>query len=317
MKIVIVGAGAVGGYYGARLSLAGHDVSFVVRTPSSAAALQAGISITSELGNIHLRDVRAFTNPLQAGLADLIIIAVKLWDTEAALRNIMPIVDPETSVISLQNGVEKDDVTAAIVGRCHLLGAVTYIVVNRDNDGVIVHSGTHKRIILGEFDGTESVRVQEIVNALLSGGIDAESSPDIRRSTWEKFIFLASISAVTAATRETIGVVRSRPADRMRLQEAMCEAAAVAQAEGVAISDTFVDERMRFVDTFPPDGRSSMANDLLRGSKLELEWLSGAVVRRARSFNIPTPVHAMLYAKLSPFVNGNPSHGDGPMKVPR
>ena len=299
-----MGAGAVGGYYGARLAMAGHDVSFLVRSAHSAATLRSGLRVTSELGDVRLSPVNVVTDPQQTGPVDLVIVAVKLWDTDAAARSTMPMIGAGTSVISLQNGVDKDEMIAGVLGREHLLGAVTYIVVNRDQGGTIVHSGSLQRIIVGELDTPQTARVQEIVTALTAGDIDATASPDIRRSTWEKFIFLASISAVTAVTRETIGTVRSHPATRALLKDAMLEAASLARTEGVSVPTNFVDESIRFVDTLPAVARSSMAQDLLRGSRLELEWLSGAVVRRGDRIGLSTPVHSTLYAALAPFAGG-------------
>ncbi len=307
MNIVVVGAGAVGCYYGVRLALAGHRVGFLVRSEASAATLRSGIRVNSDPGNMHLKDPIAFTDANQAAPVDLVLIAVKLWDTDSAVRNVLPVVSHQTSVISLQNGVDKDEMIAGVLGRDHLLGAVTYIVVDKAGDGMIVHSGTLQRIIIGELNGETTTRVREIVDALAAGGIDAQSSTDIRRSTWEKFIFLSSISAVTAVTRQQIGAARSHHATRTLLEDAMKEAAALARAEDVPIGSDFVADRMRFVDTLPAEGRSSMANDLLRGSRLELEWLSGAVVRRAARIGMPTPVHGALYAALVHAADGQPS----------
>ena len=306
VKIAMMGAGAVGGYYGARLAQAGHDVSFVARGAHAEAMLQRGLRVESELGDVDLHSAHVVTNASRIGPVDLVVVAVKLWDTESAARAILPWMGAGTVVVSLQNGVDKDDVIAGIVGREHVLGGVTYILVHRTEPGVIVHSGRLQRILVGELDGGRSARADGVVEAFAAGGADAAASHDIRRDTWEKFAFLAANSAVTAVTRETIGVLRAHPATRALLRDAMLEVAALARAEGIAIADDFVDGRMRFIDTLPPDGRASMAQDLLRGARLELDWLSGAVVRRAERAGIPAPVHAVLYAALAPFAAGAP-----------
>lgn len=306
MKILMMGAGAVGGYYGARLAQAGHDVRFVARGAHADAMLRSGLHVRSELGDVDLYPARVVTDVRQAGLVDLIVVAVKLWDTEVAARAILPMIGAATAVVSLQNGVDKDDTIAGVVGREHVLGGVTYILVHRSEPGVIVHSGKLHRILVGELDGGLSARVDEVVGAFAASGIDASASADIRRDTWEKFAFLATNSAVTAVTRETMGALRAHPATRALLRDAMHEVVALARAEGIAIADEFVDERMRFIDTLPSNGRASMAQDLLRGARLELEWLSGAVVRRAERAGIPAPVHRLLYAALVLHAEGTP-----------
>lgn len=306
MKIAIMGSGGVGGYYGARLASAGHEVHFIARGEHARAMREHGLRIESGAGDVSLPTVQVASDADGIGAADLVVIAVKLWDTESAARAVIPLVGEATTVVSLQNGVEKDDVIGAIVGRERLIGGVTWIVARILEPGVIAHTGTMHRVVLGELDGTHSERVDSVVAALSNAGVNAAASDDIRRDTWEKFAFLASGAAVTAATRLTMGAVRSHPETRALLREAIAEGAAVARAEGIAIAGSFVDEQMAFVDSLPASGRASMANDLLHGNRLELEWLSGAIVRRGAAAGIATPVHRILYAALAPFANGAP-----------
>ena len=304
MRIAVIGAGAVGSYYGARLARAGHDVHFVARDQQVDALRRSGLQLQSPLGDDHLIPVNATTDAARIGSADLILITVKLWATENAVRAVQPIVGASTVVVSLQNGVDKDDVIAGIVGREHVVGGVTYIFADRPEPGVVVHQGQMQRVVVGELSGGRSARVDRIVAALVGAGIDGLASPDIRRELWEKFVLLAANSSVTAVTRDTVGAVRTRPATRALYRDAMAEVVAVARAEGVPIADGFVDDRMRFLDAMPADGRASMAMDLLRGRPLELEWLSGALVRRAERVGVPTPIHRTLYAALVPFAQG-------------
>ncbi|MEO8504284.1 MAG: 2-dehydropantoate 2-reductase [Acidobacteriota bacterium] len=306
MKIVMMGSGGVGGYFGARMALAGHAVSFVARGAHGAAMRRDGLRIESPRGDAHLPTVHVLTEPLEAEVAELVVIAVKLWDTESAARAIQPLIGPSTAIVSLQNGVEKDEAIAEELGFKHVLGGVTYVLAKLAEPGLIVHSGTLQRVLVGELDGSPSARVDAVVAAFRDGGIDVEASPDIRRATWEKFIFLASNSAVTAVTRQTLGAVRTHPATRTLLRDAMREVTNLAQREGITIADDFVEERMRFIDTLPADGRASMANDLLQGHRLELEWLSGTVLRRAANWNLSTPVHRALYAALVLYAEGPP-----------
>ncbi|MCM2313597.1 MAG: 2-dehydropantoate 2-reductase [Thermoanaerobaculia bacterium] len=306
MRIAIMGSGGVGGYYGARLAKAGHDVHFVARGAHGVAMGKHGLLVRSDAGDVRLERVSVVEDPRQIGSADLVVIAVKLWDTDDAARAIVPLVGPDTTVISLQNGVEKDEVIAAIVGNQHLVGALTYIIARIVEPGVISQSGTLHRVVVGELAGGSSARANRIATAFAEAGTDASASSDIRREIWQKFAFLSASSAVTAVTRLPMGAVRTNPATRAMLREAIAEVVLVARAEGVAIGDDFVDAQLRFVDSLPPSGRASMANDLLRGGRLELEWLSGAVVRRGERAGVLTPIHRTLYAALAPYANGTP-----------
>ncbi len=312
----MMGAGGVGGYYGARLHQAGHEVTFIARGAHAAAMRTGGLKIQSELGNLHLSPVSVATDPREVGPVDLVVMAVKLWDTEAAAEAIQPMIGADTVVVSLQNGVDKDETLAAVVGREQVLGGVTYILANLSEPGVVVHSGRLQRVWIGELEGGGSDRVERVVAAFVAAGIEAEASADIRRATWEKFVFLAANSAVTAVTRKTVGAIRTHPATRALLADAMGEVVSLARGEGVAIEEDFVEERLRFVDTLPDGGRASMAQDLLRGGRMELDWLSGAVVRRAERLGLATPVHRALYAALVLDRDGTPAGGEAPARNP-
>ena len=304
MKIAILGAGGVGGYYGARLAAAGHDVWFLARGAHAETMRRSGLRVRSALGDLHLERVGVFGDPAEVGAVHVVVVAVKLGDTASILPGIPGLLGPESVVFSLQNGIEKDDALVEVAGRKRVLGAVTYILANRPDPGVIVHTGTIQRIVVGELDGGVTPRVQRLVDLLAASGIDAVAVPDIRRATWEKFVFLASVAGLTAVTRATVGEVRAHPATRALLRDAMLEIAALARAEGIALDEGFVEDRMRFVDALPADGRSSMAQDLLRGAPLELEWLSGAVVRRGEKAGVPTPVHRAIHAALALHAGG-------------
>jgi 2-dehydropantoate 2-reductase len=179
-----------------------------------------------------------------------------------------------------------------------VIGGVTVIGATIAEPGVIAHTGKVARVTLGELEGSRSARVDGLVAALKSAGVDAQASDDIRRVTWEKFVFLTALSGMTALTRKPVGPVREHPATRAMLLDALREAAAVARAEGIALPEGFADQQARMIDGFPPTFISSMAQDLLRSRALELEWLSGAVVRRGEARNVPTPAHRAIHAGL-------------------
>lgn len=296
MKIVMMGSGGVGGYYGARLAQAGHEVVFVARGAHAEAMRAKGLRVKSPLGDAHVRPVRVVAEPAQAGPAEVVVVAVKLWDSAAAARAVAPITSG--FAVSLQNGVDKDSVLGAVLGRERVVGGVTHIGTVIAEPGVIEHTGKMQRVTLGELGGGRSARVQALVDALKSGGVEAVQSDDILRVTWEKFIFLTALSGLTALTRKPIGAVREHAATRALLHEALRETSAVARAEGVAIDPAFADRQLQMIDGLAPTMLASMAHDLLRGRPLELEWLSGAVVSRGEKLGIPTPAHRAVYAAL-------------------
>jgi len=295
MKIVMMGSGGVGGYYGARLQQAGHEVAFVARGAHAEAMRKNGLRIRSELGDAQL-SVRVLEDPAQAGPADLAVIAVKLWDTEDAARAVARV--PRAAVVSLQNGVDKDEVLAGALGRDRVLGGVTHIAAVIAEPGVIAQTGKLQRVTLGELDGSRTPRLQATADAFRSAGVETVVSDDIRRVTWEKFVFLSALSGLTALTRKPIGEVRANPATRSLLLEALREAVAVARAEGAGLDDAFAQKQLETMDSLPAGMLSSMAQDLLRGRRLELSWLSGAVVRRAEKHGLRVPAHQAIQAAL-------------------
>jgi 2-dehydropantoate 2-reductase len=303
MKFVMMGSGGVGGYYGARLAQAGNEVVFVARGAHAKAMREKGLTIKSDVGNATLKPVTVVEDPKDAGTADLVVVAVKLWDSESAAGAIKPIVGPKTAAISLQNGVDKDDVLAAGIGREHVIGGVTHIGAVIEAPGVIAHTGKLQRVTIGELDHKRTARVLDIANALHKAGVESVVSDDIAKVTWEKFVFLTSLSGMTALTRKPVGPVREHPVTRKMLHDALAETAAVAKAEGIALDADLPDKQMKMIDALNPAMTSSMAQDLSRGKRLELEWLSGAVVRRAEKHGLQTPVHRAIHAALVLYAN--------------
>jgi len=241
---------------------------------------------------VHLPRVRVTDDPGSLrGPFDLVIFAVKLWDTEAAGRSILPLLGPDTGFLSLQNGVRKDDVLRPIVGAKALMGGVAYMGTAISRPGVIKHTGTMQRVVFGEYDGRRSKRAEALLEFLQKTGIDARLSDDIRRSIWEKFVFLVGMAAVTATIRLPLGPILAHPLTRQFYLDAMREAAAVGRAHGVRLPEDIADEPLAFSDTLPPTMTASLQLDLERGNPLEVEWLSGSVVELGAAVGVPTPIH--------------------------
>jgi 2-dehydropantoate 2-reductase len=307
LRIAVMGTGGVGGYFGARLALGGCDVTFIARGAQLAALRQRGLRVLSAGGDMHVEHVTATDDPRDVGPVDVVLFGVKLWDTEDAARLIVPMLGAETAVVSLQNGVLKDEVLCRLLGDKAVIGGVAYIAATIAEPGVIRHTGAMQRLVFGERDGVASARTAALLAACQRTGITAEISADIRRAIWEKFVFLVGMSGTTSAIRMPIGAIRAHPQTRALLRDAMREVIAVGCSEGVPLTKDFVDNRLAFCDTLPAEMTSSMHQDLERGNRLEVEWLSGDVVRRGAAAGVATPVNRVLHDVVVLHANGRPS----------
>jgi 2-dehydropantoate 2-reductase len=294
VKIAMMGSGGVGGYFGARLANGGADVTFVARGAHLAAMRERGLAIEGGGADLHLPRVNVVDDPAQIGVVDLVLFAVKLWDTEAAINQIRPIVGPNTAVVSFQNGVLKDDYMVRAFGAQRVMGGVCYVATSIARPGVIARTGPLERMVFGEFEGTSSLRARQFLDLCLRGGIKAELSANIRREIWEKFVFLVGLSGTTTTMRTTIGPIRANPQTRAFLLDVMREVVAVGRARGVDLPADYAEQRLSLADQVAYDMTSSMHHDLERGNRLEVNWLSGAVVALGRELGVPTPLNRAI-----------------------
>ena len=307
MKIAVLGSGAVGGYYGAKLARAGHDVTFIARGAHLQALRERGMEIRSPMvGDFTVR-AAAHHDTSQVGFVDLIIVAVKAYDNTTALPMIRPMLGPETAVLTLQNGVDSVGDVAAVAAEAQTLGGTTYIATALTAPGVIDQTGTHRRIVFGEVFGTlprVTDRVTAIQQAMVEADIQAEAVGDGRIPIWEKFIFLVALAGFTGATRLPIGPVWEDQFIREQFLNGCREVEAVARAEGVQVAADRIQQIQDYVGTIPGTMRSSLLIDLAQGKKIEVEALHGSVVRRAARLGVPVPIMSTLYAVLKPFAAG-------------
>jgi 2-dehydropantoate 2-reductase len=305
MRFCVVGAGAVGGYFGAKLARAGQEVTFIARGAHLAAMREHGLAVRSAaLGDFTVK-ARAEADPAAVGPVDVAIFAVKAYSNTEALPLLRAVVDaggPSAVALTLQNGVDSTDEVAAAIGRERVLGGTTYVATALVAPGVIEQIGTHRRVVFGEAAGgtRASDRVQAIGEALRGADIEAEAVADPHIPIWEKFCYLAPFAAFTSAARLSIGPLWSDPAVRDVMIEAYREMEAIARAEGVAVAPDITQRIIGYLDALPAATRSSMLNDLINGKPTELEALAGAAVRRARARGVPAPVMSALYAVLKP-----------------
>lgn len=303
MRIVVVGAGAVGGYFGARLAAAGSEVAFLARGAHLAAMRSGGLRLESPKGDVHLPKVTATDDPATIGPADIVFFAVKLYDAERAAALLPPLVGPNTVVIPFQNGVDAVDMVAASVGRPHTAGGVAYVAAVISEPGVIRHTAMD-RLIFGELDGSRSERLETLLASCRAAGFQATVSERIEADIWSKFVRLSVFSGMTAVTRCAIGALRDDPDLLAMMQAAILEGMSLAHAKGVTLPLSTFDEVMTMVTGLPPNAKSSMLEDLERGKPLELPWLSGAMVRIAGELGIETPIHRFIATVLKPHVAG-------------
>ena len=303
MRIAIVGSGGVGGYFGGRLAAAGADVTFLARGAHLEALRARGLRITSPKGDLHLPRVSAESDPAAVGPVDVAFFAVKLYDTGSALTMLPPLVGPHTIVVGFQNGVETVASLTRAVGAAHTAGGVSYVSAVIAEPGVIKHTAMD-HLIFGMPDGSRSLQLEALLEACRPAGFQSTLSPDITVEIWTKFVRLSVFSGMTAVTRGPIGAIVNDPELLEMLKAAVRETLAVAHAKGVAVASSIDEDVANAYKALPPQAKASMLEDLERGRRIELPWLSGAVARIGREVGVPTPIHTFINAVLKPHING-------------
>jgi len=304
MRVAAMAAGAVGGYFGARLAAAGHDVAFIERGAHRDAIRRDGLRIESALGDLHLKDINVTDDPSEVGPVDLVLFAVKLWDTEAAGEQTRPLVGAHTRVVTLQNGVDSVERLAPILGDAHTIGGATYVVTNIAKAGMIRHTGSIARVRCGRLDRRPDAILAGYVDQMKRANIDITLAEDMLLDLWKKFVLLSGTSSITASTRQPLGVIRDDDDMRAFLFKLMHETLAVGRATGIVFPPEFPAELESAVKGFSPAMKASMANDLEAGNRLELDWLAGKVVALGRKYAVATPAQEAVYAILKSYRMG-------------
>ena len=300
MRILVIGSGGVGGYFGGRLAGAGNDVTFVARGAHLEAMQRDGLTLDSTLGNLTLKPVRAVADPADMdGIPDIVIFATKLGDTESASRSLAPVVKGQTTIITFQNGVDGPRIIADALPGAHVVPGVARIASHISRPGVIEHRGPFARLEFGEADGRTSEKLEAFHAACKAAGIDAILSSDIQRNVWMKFALLAPFSGMTALTGSTAGPIRETPGTRALMEAAVKEVIAVGMAAGVPLKADDFTGAWKAVEGNPPGMTSSMAHDRRAGKPLEVNYLSGAVVRLGEKHGVPTPTHKFITQALA------------------
>jgi 2-dehydropantoate 2-reductase len=304
MRFAIVGSGAVGGYYGAKLARAGHDVTFIARGAHLAAIRERGLQVRSPMLGDFTVHAPAEEDSSKVAVVDIVVLAVKAYDNPQAIAAIPAMLGPHSSVLTLQNGVDSVSELAQAVGESDVIGGTTYVATALAEPGIIEQTGVHRRIVFGEVFGTlprMTERVRTLQQALAGADIQAEAVEDGRIPIWEKFIFLVSLAGFTGASRLPIGPIWADADCRARLLEGCREVERLARAEGVPVAQDTIERIATYVASIPGSMRSSLLIDLSQGKRIEVEALQGAVVRRAARAGLDVPIMSTLYAVLKPW----------------
>ncbi len=302
MRVAVIGAGGVGGYFGGKMAYAGNDVVFIARGEHLRALQQSGITIRSIAGDFTVNPVVATDSLVAVKDARLIILGVKAWQVKDIAAKIQPFISPDTMVLPLQNGVLASGELSAILGTRHVLSGLCRIFSKIESPGVISHMGIEPEIVFGEQNDEITPRVQEVCQMMTKSGITARIADNIQAELWKKFINICS-SALLAVARCTYGALRETPESRQLLLELFEEIYAVSVRAGIDIKHEFIDKTMAFVDTYPYDATSSLTRDIWQGRPSEIEYQNGTVVRLGEKYGVPTPINRFLYHCILPMEN--------------
>jgi len=300
MKIMVMGSGGMGAYYGGLLAQQGNDVTFIARGAHLEAIRADGLQVKSIHGDFTVSPAKATDSPAEVGPVDLILFCVKTYNTEEAAKAIQSAVGSQTAVLSLQNGVDAVERIGKVVGVEHVLGGATWISSAVEAPGVIKQVSQFRRIVLGELDGTRSLRIQSIYEVLQKTGATVEVSDAIFKILWTKFVFISSASSLGSLTRLPMGDYRSIPETRTMITALMGEVETLARAQGIMLDEDVVQKSLEFIDNAAPHIKASMQLDVEGGRRTELDSMVGVIGRKGRELGVPTPVADLIFASLLP-----------------
>ncbi|MGE5124475.1 MAG: 2-dehydropantoate 2-reductase [Acidobacteriaceae bacterium] len=300
MHILVFGAGGVGGYFGGRLAQAGERVTFVARGGHLQAILGNGLHVESIKGDFTIQPVNATDDPSQVDGVDAVLMCVKTWQVTKAGKAIIPLLNRDTFVVPLENGVEAPSQLAEILGREHVLGGLCRIASHIASPGHIQHTGIEPYVAFGELDKRLTTRAQDLKQAFEGAGVWVEIPPDINVAMWQKYLFISTVSSIGAVTRVPIGDFRSHPETRQMMERALQDCYSLALAHGVQLPPESVANTLAFIDSLPPETIASMHRDIIEGCPSELDSQVGAIVQMGQMYNVSTPVHTFIYHSLLP-----------------
>lgn len=307
MRIVVMGTGGTGGYFGGLLARAGEDVTFIARGTHLKALRTQGLTVKSRIAGDFTLAVNATDDPREIEEVDLILFCVKTYDTIAAAKQLRPIVRPETIVLPVQNGIDTAEQLKQSIEEHSIIGAVAYVTSQVESPGVIAQTAGAGTMLLGELAGGQSSRTQHLQGIFQRAGIATTLPDDIRIALWQKFLFICAFSGVTALTGLSVGQLFAYQETSDLLRGVMSEVEALARARGIALPANAAEESYTSLSKLEAWAKGSMAFDLLDHRRLEVEALNGTVVRLGHERMIPTPLNFAIYAALKPYSDGTPT----------
>jgi 2-dehydropantoate 2-reductase len=306
MRVAVMAAGALGAYFGGRLAEAGHEVHFIARGAHGEAIKKSGLKVESPVGDILIKPANVTDDPKKVGVVDIVLFAVKLWDTEKSGELCKPFMNKDTRLLSMLNGIDSVDRLTPILGGDVVCAAPTRISAVISAPGVIAHKGTFANFRCGFLDGREDARLKSLVDEMRAAKVEATFSTSIRKSLWEKFVFLVGVSGATASTRQPMGPILADPDTRALFENLMRETETVGVKSGVPVEGE-VEKLMQVANSMGANIKASMLEDLERGNRLELDWLQGKVVELGKKLGVPVPANEYVYKVLKLLRNGKPA----------
>ena len=300
MKIAVIGAGGVGGYFGGRLAHAGVDVTFIARGATLNALRTRGLRVDSIQGDFVIEHPNATDDPSAVGTVDAILLAVKAWQIADVAKSLQPMLGPDTMVVPMENGIDAPDVLASILDKRHVLGGLCAIVSYIAEPGHIRHAASEPVVMFGELDNSRTARVERLLEAFVRANVHAEVPQEIHRSMWTKFLFIATLSGIGALTRVPVGVWRAMPEVRAIATDSLREVLALARARGIDLGEDAIEKTWQRYDALAPESTASLQRDVREGKPSELDAQLGAIVRLAAEAKVEVPVTAMIYHALLP-----------------
>lgn len=300
MKIAVLGAGGVGGYFGGLLAHNGHEVTFIARGEHLHAMRVDGLQVRSVNGDFAIKPSRATDRPEEVGPIDYVLVAVKHYQLEQAAPSLKPLTGEGSTIVPLLNGIDAPGVLGQTVGERHVVGGFCSLVSMVESPGVIRQTSSLRRIVIGELDRTKSERVGKLVQAFSECGAEAVHADDIWAAMWTKLLFIASFGGVSSLARTDAGGMLGCAETREIFIRATREVEQVALAHDIAFKENPVGTALSLIEAFEPEATSSMQRDVAAGNLFELEAFSGTIVRAGREVGVATPIHETIYALLLP-----------------
>mgnify|MGYP005838537959 CR=1 FL=1 len=295
MKIGIIGAGGVGGYFGARLASSDNEVKFIARGKHLQAIKENGLKLKSINGDLHVNPVKISDNISDLSDCELIVLGTKAWQVKEVAPVLAKTLNSEAVILPLQNGVLAVDELKEYFASSQILGGLCMIFSSIEAPGVINHKGLEPSITFGEIDNTIKERTIRLKETLQDADITCNLSSDIEAALWKKFILIC-LSGLGAIANSGYGLIRETPETRQIIVDVLTEVSLIAKAKNVKLGNNIVQKSLNIVDTYPAESMSSLARDVLNGNFSEIEYQNGTIVRLGKELGIATPANRFVYS---------------------